>query len=377
MFVNQVWRRVANGTPQLWKRLTFECKEQFTDLTYARAHLQNSGARPLDLHITVPAEVKDTTSLAALLREHVSRLRTLDIQVLNHAAADSLIYSLGGGQPAPVLERINISVDEEYSDSISFTALENSFHPAPKLIYLGLPVYPLPDKNTPLLATLKSLALDAIQFGFSTPMEDNLDFIESIPHLQHFAFKSSDIFSYTDTSELDYPRIISMPNLISADVSAPGCGLDIIRIFDASILSDVRFDAWREGYFDWEDSLTTPISASLRRLAERSPLIKRVELHHTRMFEPLKDYKWLLSDSAFPQLEVLRFDSTDITDDALQRARRLKRLELHACKEVTGAGLLRFVEGRDKSFELLIDSCPGVAQKDIDAISEVVQVESK
>jgi len=183
-------------------------------------------------------------------------------------------------------------------------------------------------------------------------MKHNLDFIESIPH--YFTFKSSDVFSYCGTAELDYPRIITMPNLISADVSAPGCGLDIIRIFDAPLLSDVCFDAWREDDVDgqeWPDSLTTPISASLRRLAERSPLIKSVELHHTRMFDPLGDYKWLLSDSAFPQLEVLRFDSTDITDDALQRARRLKRLELHACKEVTGAGLLRFVEGRDKSFE--------------------------
>lgn len=305
MFVNRVWGRVANGTPQFWKRLTFECKEQFTDLTYARTHLQNSSAQPLDLHITVPTEVKDTTSLTALLQEHLSRLRTLDIQVPNHAAADSLIHSLGGGQPAPILERINISVDEEYLDSMNFTALENSFHPAPKLIHLGLPVNPLPDKNTPLLATLTSLTLDAIQFGFTTPMKHNLDFIESIPHLQHFTFKSSDVFSYDGTAELDNLRIISMPNLISADVSAPGCGLDIIRIFDAPLLSDVRFDPRREDDVDgqeWPDSLTAPISLSLRRLAERSPLIKRVELHHTRMFEPLEDYKWLLSDSAFPQL---------------------------------------------------------------------------
>lgn len=385
MSVNRAWRGVASGAPQLWKRLVFDREDHsntFTWLTHVRTHLQNSGAGPLDIRI-IPAQIEDITAVAALFREHVSRLRTLDVHVQTQADAESFISSAGEGQPAPILEQLNISVAEvDDGDARTFVALQKSFHPAPKLFHLGLPAHPLPVKETPLLAPIKSLALDNIACGWSISMDHTLDFVEALPHLQHFTFKSSDVFSYTTTSEIDYPRIISMPNLISADVSAPGCGLDIIRIFDAPLLTDVRFDGQRDedGEYceKWPDSLTMPISASLRRLSDRSLKIKRIELHDTRMFKPLEDFRWLLSDDAFPELEVLRFDSTDILDDALEGARGLKRLELRACDPgVTGAGLLRFVEGRSECFELLLDSCPGVTQEDIDALSKVVKVESK
>ena len=95
------------------------------------------------------------------------------------------------------------------------------------------------------------------------------------------------------------------------------------------------------------------------------------------MLNPLEDYKWLLRDGAFPHLEVLRLDSTDIPDGALEGSQSLKRLELRACEGITGAGLLRFVQGRAESFELLLDSCPGVTEEDIGALSEIVKVESK
>ena len=99
--------------------------------------------------------------------------------------------------------------------------------------------------------------------------------LESMPHLQHFTFKSFDNFSYRPTSEIDYPRVISMPNLVSADVSAPGCGLDILPMSDALLLTSVRFDGYRPpGYLeDFSDALTIPIPTSLRRVSERSPRI--------------------------------------------------------------------------------------------------------
>lgn len=381
--VNRAWRRVASGTQQLWKQLVVDRKEQFTDSTFVRTYLQNSGTQPLDLHITVPVEVEDTRVITALLREHASRLRSLNIHVPTHEVAESLIFSISNGQPAPILEKLNISVGKICTEHPTFSALQQSFHPAPKLVHLGLPVIPLPDANAPLLATLKSLTLDAILFGSATPMDHVLDFIEALPHLHHFTFKSEDVFSYDATSEFDYPRIISMPNLISVDVSAPGSGLDIIRLFEAPLLTDVRFDGWRswrgESHEGCYDGLTTPISVSLRRLAERSPKIERIELRYTKMhmLDPLEDYEWLLSEDAFPKLEVLRLDSVDIPDDALHATRGLKRLELRACESVTGEGLSCFIEGRGECFELFLDSCTGLTQEDINALSKVVKVELK
>ena len=71
-----------------------------------------------------------------------------------------------------------------------------------------------------------------------------------------------------------------MPHLISADVNTPGCGLDILRAIDAPLLTNVRFDGWRDERFaeEWVETLTTPISVSLRRISKRSPNLTHLEL---------------------------------------------------------------------------------------------------
>ena len=136
----------------------------------------------------------------------------------------------------------------------------------------------------------------------------------------------------------------------------------------APLLTNVRFDRWQE----WVESLTTPISASLRCISERSLNLTLLELHSTEMrLNADDDYHWLMSDSTFPRLarEVLRLDAADITDSSLRlgagRMGSLKRLELCACVDVSGDGILKFVEGRNQSFELLIEECPDVKPKDL------------
>ena len=150
-----------------------------------------------------------------------------------------------------------------------------TFYPSPRLIHLNLPSVPLPDITIPHLLTVTSLMIDSVRAQWNFYLYQLLDMLESMPHLQHFTFKSFDNFSYRPTSEIDYPRVISMPNLVSADVSAPGCGLDILPMSDALLLTSVRFDGYRPpGYLeDFSDALTIPIPTSLRRVSERSPKI--------------------------------------------------------------------------------------------------------
>ena len=166
-----------------------------------------------------------------------------------------------------------------------------------------------------------------------------------------------------------------MPNLVSADVAAPGCGLDIIRVLDAPLLTSLWFDGYRPPEYleDPVDALTIPIPASLRRVSERSPKLTHLELRSTVMHHLLEDYRWLLSDEGFPQLEVLRLDAADISDETLLmgmgRMRNLKRLELLNCENVSGAAVNRFVEGRDQNFVVVIDACPSITQEDIMSLS--------
>ena len=83
-----------------------------------------------------------------------------------------------------------------------------------------------------------------------------------------------------------------MPHLISADVRAPGCGFDILRALDAPLLTNTRFDEWRDERFvqEWVELLTTPISESLRRLSECSPDLTHLELRSTVTLNPGDDY---------------------------------------------------------------------------------------
>jgi len=75
-----------------------------------------------------------------------------------------------------------------------------------------------------------------------------------------------------------------------------------------------------------------------------------------------REYDWLLSDEAFPELEVLWLDAADISDETLRmgmgRLWNLKRLELLNCEYVSGAAVKRFVHLRDKNFTVFIDACP-------------------
>jgi hypothetical protein len=60
------------------------------------------------------------------------RLQTLDIRVPTYETAASLVSSIGEGKPAPLLERLDILLEQELSMHFpAFTALPNSFYPCP------------------------------------------------------------------------------------------------------------------------------------------------------------------------------------------------------------------------------------------------------
>ena len=73
-----------------------------------------------------------------------------------------------------------------------------------------------------------------------------------------------------------------------------------------------------------------------------------------------------------------RLDATDIKDSDLRRGAgkmgSLKRLELRACEGVSEDGILKFAEGRNQGFKLLIDACPGVGPKDLEKLTKIVKV---
>jgi hypothetical protein len=132
--------------------------------------------------------------------------------------------------------------------------------------FLHSPLSQIPSTHAPRLTvpvrtalhvlSLTSLTVDVMPFYWQTPVDEIMDILDTTKDLLRFTYRGTDVFSYNGTARLDHPRIVSMPHLISADVSAPGCGLDILRALDAPFLTNARFDGWRDERFteDWNHS---------------------------------------------------------------------------------------------------------------------------
>jgi hypothetical protein len=375
MFVSRTWYRIASSSPRLWTQLVFKQPNHFATPLYANLFLTNSGARPLDVSIHVPPEVEDTSRLTALLRKHVSRFRTLVLCVNSPDCAEDLVSSIGDAQPAPLLERLIIEVATIEVATIEttalFTALEEAFQPAPRLTHLTLPAHPLPISSS-LLSTVTCLTLDGSQSVFTLTTQEGLFLLASAPRLECLTFKGS--CSIVDWST---EPVVPMPHLTSVDISVPRSGFDILCFLRAPLLRHVRYDVQDEmGYYYYPQL----ILEYLQLLSQESPMIESIELRSTAFPDATVDHLWLLDPLTFPHLEVLRLDSSNITDDALAHSPRghpnLKRLELRCCSGVCGVGLRRFVEGCGEDFQLVIDGCAAVTQEDIRALSQVVKVVS-
>lgn len=380
--VNRAWFDVAGSTPQLWTRLILNRKSDFTNLDYGRFYLEKSGALPIDVHITLPDDVDANAigGLTALLRDQASRFRSFDLRVRIHDQLEDIISSIGHNRPAPLLEKLVLKIQQCTESGVvaEFLSLPTAFTPSPRLAHIELPGWPLP-KTFPHLPTITSFTIDSMPFD-SVALGEIMSFLDSTPSLQHFVFKGQDDFSYNVASELTFPHIISLPDLLTADVSAPGSGADLLRAMNAPGLTDARLDGFREHQFEgrWEESLTEPLSATVRRLSARSPNLRRLVLEHTEFHAPLEDYALIFSGAGFPQLEELVLIGTDIDDRALLAASggssSLKRVTLRECEKITGTGLLGFVRGRSSDFSLTVQGCSNVTRQDIVALSTIVKV---
>ncbi|KIM34645.1 hypothetical protein M413DRAFT_33135 [Hebeloma cylindrosporum] len=385
--VNRAWFYVAGSTPRLWTKLVLNRKSDFTNLEYAQFYLQRSGALPIDIHIALPGDVDvdEIGGVTALLRDQTSRFRSFELHVRIHEELEAFISSIGEGRPAPLLENLVLKVQRctESRSIRSFLSLPAAFIPSPRLAHIELPGCPMPAAFPPCphLSTLTSLTIDAMPFESGVGLRDIVEILDSSPALQHFVFKATDDFSYDTIGSLDYPHAISLPDLLTADVTAPGSGADLLRAINAPQLTDVRLDGFRADNFEgrWEGSLTEPVSATVRRLSVRSPNLRRLALEHTVFHSPLEDYALIFNSAGFTHLQELLLIGTDINDEALLTASggpsSLKRATLRDCERVSGAGLLGFVRGRDSDFSLVLQDCINVTKRDIIALSATVEVD--
>jgi hypothetical protein len=390
LLVCRAWREIANATPQLWKHVHITYPHQFAEPAGLSQWLKRSRECPLDVAIKAPPDVTDLKPTLALLHGSVSRFRRLDIsaphaEIANTVMASIALSETGTGNSAPVLEELHIAIDDPRSEPETRTGyFEHAFNPAPRLRLLTLPVDILPAPSSRLLSTITSLAIISGPESQPPSVEAMMDIIAAVPCLKSFKYSGLDVFSYERTYSLNYPRIIEAPHLQTVDITAPGCGLDILQSFHAPNLESVRIDGWREYDYaeEWGDGGYTPVSASLKRLPQRAPCVRTIDIRCLEFLQP-ETFEWLLKQTDFAQLEELRIEGSTITDAALTHSGKhrphLRRLELRGCKHITGVGLMAYVMNRRSigldDLELLVSECPGISHDHLAQLSRVAHVQ--
>jgi hypothetical protein len=135
---------------------------------------------PLDVHIKVSTDVKFETPTLNFLRENVFRFQSLDIHVPSYETAKTLVSSIGEGKSAPLLERLNIHIEQVLSKNFrAFAALPTAFYPCPRLTHLTIPGMPPPVRSAPHFKSITSLTIDAIPF-YDVSVDSIFDIIENI-----------------------------------------------------------------------------------------------------------------------------------------------------------------------------------------------------
>ncbi|KAF8798887.1 hypothetical protein BYT27DRAFT_7202601 [Phlegmacium glaucopus] len=344
---------------------------------------------PLDITITLPDDLPYDTDIPVIaeLRKAVHKIKSLTIDVPFFEAWQKFVSGIGEGQPAPLLERLILKVKDDVNDVNNngpFTTLSTAFTPSAKLIHLQLPAWPLPAQPPAQLSTVTSLVFDTPFTGLDIPALFPL--IKAAPHLQHFKCKAVDL---GDESDPNYSNIISVPQLRTVDVTTPGFGLDFLRNFHAPLLTQARLDGYREqvpAYVwdreedDWGLHVSRPTSNILTHLSVHSPGIRRLELKYVQFEDPREDYIRILNGQAFPALEDLILERTNIPDAALiesaERYFGLQTLELRNCKYISANGLRSFVRGRTNTkIVVRVDGCPGISREDFESLLKIVRIE--
>jgi hypothetical protein len=327
------------------------------------------------------------------LYDHVNRFRVLHIHAPNSNITDTILSSISlskvsssEGNPAPHLEELRLIEDMGSRNNALSNYPEYGFHPAPRLTWLILSASGIPPPSSNVLSTITTLSIVESAEDAPPIVEAVLDTIGATPHLKSFNYSAVHVHSYQITANIAHHRLVKVFQLSMVDINVPGCGLDILRCLDAPHLTSVSLNGARdddedEGEEEWVDGDVVHVSIPLMRLPEHAPCIRRLNLdsiHYMRS----ETFICLLNQAQFVQLEELRVADSPINDAALTHSGspspHLRQLELRDCAAITGDALIHYITRGKPTwptcFQLLIGGCPGVWDRDLERLSQLVHV---
>ncbi|KDQ60394.1 hypothetical protein JAAARDRAFT_32791 [Jaapia argillacea MUCL 33604] len=382
--VCRAWLDVIEQTPELWTNVSLTWKENLTNIPRLQKRLTLSRDLSLTVRIANTLLVMDSEEIRPailLLKGHVHRMKTLDI-VHNYDAQLNYICDILASSPAPRLERVTLAIPDPPLASSRIILSQDSFQSSPRLKEVVFPLHFFPVPTARLLTTLTSLRFTKSSYTYdSNPSRrpnyghDDLvtlhGILQSCPLLEHFQHSCR----HTHPSSVYQPRVlprITLPYLLSIDVTSPSIGADIVKCIHAPALRSLRIDG-----SGCPDRFRPEQDGILPRLAEGSPLLQTISL--IRISWPRLSY--VVLSQRFPNLQHLIFHGCDLSDDIFTNTSipnwpLLTRLELIEANQVSPNALIEFLRGKSSSSlaEVVIDRCSKFSHKSCLRVSRLVPI---
>ncbi|QRV92517.1 translation initiation factor 3, subunit a (eIF-3a) [Ceratobasidium sp. AG-Ba] len=344
--VCKLWKQVAESTPSLWSTITVD---SHNSLKVARMRLKRSCSVPLDIQITLPDRLAfarnslvagELTRALELLKPHISRWRTLRVQVPDHAHAQ-LVFTACARSRAPLLECLSVQVGQ--------TRVAGS-EELPWLLGEAL--------------ALRNLSLSSAYIGWSAVPFKNLASLYLSDYWNELAPSASQLLGILGSCATTLVDL-TLRNMSDADTDEEIQLFDDIRYTTCITLPSLKRATF---YFVGSSRLSVVMS----RL--RLPALEQLELSYlddvTMLLETLCQQKGV----NLP-LKVLKITSTLVSEDwlvqLLEQVPELTTLELADCEDITSYLLNELSNPHDwlcpKLRLLSVDGCTAVDSQSVRA----------
>jgi hypothetical protein len=136
-------------------------------------------------------------------------------------------------RPAPLLEMLYINCN--FHAHCDLSVLEAGFFPHPRLRCVALPATYLPPAHSKNFFDVSHLSLSE-HSGARPRVEGMLYVLRHTPNLSIFTYHALEDYAFQGIA--NPLNIVSLPALTKVELTAPGCGLDVLGRLDAPSLTD-------------------------------------------------------------------------------------------------------------------------------------------
>jgi hypothetical protein len=361
---------IAHSIHSLWSSIYLGPLQLVPDAPdHLRRRLNRAGTMSLEVSIgpvSSGADMSVMHDICMVLSDFISQLDRLQVAAATSAMASEILGNIFPQPQTPLPLRV-FSILLEEDGSYTLPRVLDQLLESPVFSQLETLRIPTHFDCVPICSfnRLHTLLLDGYMEEESPSLSQITSLLHFTPNLETLWLKTLTVEQHVNVTEPSWTILrpneqnihvpVLLPKLTRLAISTPGAGSDLIYCIEAPALYDLHLDGSRGPRyqemtgedFTWWQTGTIWVQESLKRLATRSPGLRRMAITSTYLTR--EGWSWLLTGNGegapFPQLESLSLhdllprsgtiecglDDRVLIEYANQSSVSLRRLSLHHC----------------------------------------------